>query len=668
MTHRSARGRSVVAVFVLLFFAWMPSAAFAGIHRDASSVSPAAQKVTITPRQGLLDFFGDGQFVTVSWSGFPANGAVYMRECERGATDYSSQCSQGGTYSTCGLSCPGVAFLGITAPDGSGSGVGQVAIGLINSTPRLDPIPGKSFICDYQNDCSLFVQPDAFDLSTSVEVPISFAQPADACPEGGTFVTGSGGSAGFRDFVGWSTKICNPPQNVGLQYTLRPASSALQDYIDGYADYAVSPLPFDGQQAADLKAKGRTAAFAPVSASGLVFAYRAFDQRTGNQITDLTLSPDILAKIFNGKITQWSDPAIKKLNPGVTFPTFIGAITRGDANEESWTLTRWLWANARDAWVSGGARSGIKPNPLSVGPTQLIPSFGQVFLVTGAGPEAKIVARGQDDLASTSVFGLVGFVDSSWAAQYDLPTVKIRFDDGTTVAATPDTIQNGIASMTDCGTGLLRPDVGVHDPHVWPMTTVSYMAVPHDARSSDNPPTPEVADALKQIIDFGVGKGSEDLPRGYVPLPNALKQQAHDVADTIMKGAPEPGAEECPTPPSGGGNGPNPPSSPGGPTTGGGPTGGPTGTPSSTPPSSPSPKPPTTVYVAAQRPPMVLAAARASMILPLTILFALMALVVSTCLLFGNRVTPYLAPATARIRQASPRALTQRMRSKRGGP
>jgi hypothetical protein len=44
-----------------------------------------------------------------------------------------------------------------------------------------------------------------------------------------------------------------------------------------------------------------------------------------------------------------------------------------------------------------------------------------------------------------------------------------------------------------------------------------------------------------------------------------------------------------------------------------------------------------------------------------------MALVVSTCLLFGNHVTARLAPATARIKQASPRAVTRRMRSKRGG-
>jgi ABC-type phosphate transport system substrate-binding protein len=668
MTRRSARGRPAVAAFVLLFLALAPTVALAGVHETTATA--AAAKVTITPHRDLLDFTGDGQFVTVDWSGFASQGAAYLRECTRGATDYGTQCSQGGFYSPCGLSCPGVTFLGLSSKDGTGSGIGQVAIGLINATQSLDPIPGKSITCDYQHDCSLFVMPDAFDMTTAIEIPITFATPADACPDGGAFTSGSGGSAGFRMFLGWATHICNPPQNVGLQYTLRPAQPALQDYVDGYADYAVGPLPLDDVQKAGLKAAGRTIAYAPVSASGLVFGFRIVDQRTGNQVTNLTLSPDILAKIFNGKIVQWNDPAIRKLNPGITFPTFIGAITRGDANEESLTLTRWLWADARDSWVSGGERSGIKPNPLSAGPTQLIPSFGQVYLVTGPTAEARITARGVDDFTSTSVYGLIGFMDSSWAAQYDLPTVKIRYDDGTTVAATPQTIANAVGRMTDCGSGLLQPDVSIQDSHVWPMPTVSYMAVPHDAKSSDSPPTTEVADTLASVIDYGVGKGQDDLPAGYVPLTGAMKAQAREVADTMMKGPEEPGAEPCkaPTPPGGGNGTPTPPT--GGGPTGGGPTGGgPTGgDPSTTPPGSPSPKPPTTVYVAAQRPPMMLAAARASMILPLTILFALMALVVGTCLLFGNHVTARLAPATARIKRASPRALTQRMRSKRGGP
>jgi phosphate transport system substrate-binding protein len=664
MRHRSHRGRSAVAAFVLLLVASAPVAAYAvARHAARSTAATAGPRATITPHQGLLDFSGDGQFVTVRWSGFAPQGAAYMRECTRGATDYHSQCSQGGLFSPCGLSCPGVAFLGLTGKDGSGEGVGQVAIGLINATQALDPIDGRSFACDFQNDCSLYVMQDPFDLTTAIEAPITFATPPDACPEGGAFTTGSGGSASFRMFLGWATQVCTPPQNVGLQYTLRPAQSALQDYVDGFADYAVGPLPLDRDQRAGLRAAGRTDAYAPVSLSALVFAFRLFDQKTGNQVTDLVLTPDILAKIFNGKIVQWSDPAIKKLNPGIAFPPFIGAITRGDANEESLTLTRWLWANAKDAWIQGGVGSGIKPNPLSGGPTDLIPSFGQVYLVTGPTAEARITARGENDFTSTSTYGLIGYIDSSWAAQFDLPTVKIRFDDGTTVAATPATISGALDHMTGCGSGLLTPDVTIHDSHVWPMPTVSYMVVPHNARDTDSPPTAEMADTLASVIRYGVGKGQDDLPAGYLPLPNDLRKQARDVADTIMKGPEELGAEPCPTPPV-----IDPPTPSPSPSVSPSPSMSPSPSVSpSSPVVSPSPSV-TTVVVPQQQPPMTLAAARASAILPAMVLLGLFSMLVSPVLLFGDRVGSRLAPVVGRIRRRSPIAMMRRKISQRGEP
>jgi hypothetical protein len=94
---------------------------------------------------------------------------------------------------------------------------------------------------------------------------------------------------------------------------------------------------------------------------------------------------------------------------------------------------------------------------------------------------------------------------------------------------------------------------------------------------------------------------------------------------------------------------------------------GPSPSPSESPSPSPSPEP-TTVYVAAQPPAMTLAAARAGVILPLTVLLGLISLVVSSMLLFGDRVTARLAPAAGRIRRASPIAKLRRKRSQEGGP
>ena len=432
--------------------------------------------VKIQPRAGLLDFTGDGQFVNVTWSHLPRGSVLYLRECVRGATDPGSQCAQPGYTSTCGDACPGIETLGLSDKTGSGSAVAQVAIGLINVKPNLDPIVGKTITCDYRDPCSLFVGTDPSHLTTMTELPISFATPPLACPVDGSPLTAEGGSAGFRlvEFD-WSVKVCAAPQNISLDYTLQPAATSLNDYIQGGlsgVDLAVVPGPMDASQRSALKTAGGTVAYAPVAASGLVFAYRVFDQRTGRQVSTLTLTPTLLAKIFTGQLTQWYlDKEIHRLNPGVAFPTFIATVGRGEANEDTLAMTSWMWANARNTWIAGGRRS--TPNPFASGPTDILPSLGQIDLVTGARGEARIIARGDGDVISTSTYGWIGYVDSSWASSYQLPAVRIKYPDGKVVKATSQTIAHGIHHMVRDDLGLLRPSYGREDPSAWPIPTIS---------------------------------------------------------------------------------------------------------------------------------------------------------------------------------------------------
>jgi phosphate transport system substrate-binding protein len=669
--------RIAAALLVLCLAIGAPAASAFAAHKNK------APHVKITPEKGLLEFFaGDGVFTTISWSGFPSRQPIYMRECVRGATDPTSQCSKGGAYGPCGPltpSCPGVPFLGSSDKTGRGTGVGEVAIGLINSTQSLDPIPGLSFICDYQDPCSLWVGTNPTDLSTGVMTPIGFATPADACPDSGTPLNGSTGSAPFRILLGWATKVCEPPDNIGMQTTLQTASAGIDGYISGQDDFAATSLPMDGAERNALKASGRTAAFAPIAASGLVFGYRLFDQRTGNQITNLVLTPEMLAQIFTGKVTRWYDlKGIQQLNPGVGFPQLIGAIARGDANEDSLVMTRWMWANARSTWVSGGVGSGIHPNPFGVGPTDLLPSLGQTYLVTGANKEASVIRNGDNnDFTSTSEYGLIGYLESSYAAQFSLPTVKIRLPNGQTVAATADTIRAGLAHMQpDCVTGLLEPDVGIQSSKIWPMPTVSYLMVPHGDATAKTKPTPEVAAAIDTLLHFATTDGAKALPAGYVALPDDLRTQAQDVAKTVEH-APKPkkdAAPVCPPPPPNDGGGtPTPPPSTS--------TGGGTGTGGTTPPVStggtstpsqtvsPSPAPttaPTTVIVAAKPPPMALTASKAGLILPSLVILGLIAAIVGFFLLYGDRLFARLAPISAGVKKASPTRL-MKGRSKGAG-
>jgi phosphate transport system substrate-binding protein len=647
--------RRALLIAVLVGSAAIGFVAIAPVQGQAAS-----RHATISPRNGLLDFTGDGQFATVTWEGFPHKGSVYMRECVRNAHDVATQCSQGGFYSPCGVSCPGTGFLGQSDPRGSGSGVAQIAIGDINTRQNFDPIDGLTFTCDFQHACSVFVMSDPDDLTSAIELPISFAKPATACPVGGTFLSGSGGSAGFRMFLGWAADVCKEPTNLGLQYVLRPARDALQDYVDGVSSYAVSSIPLDNAQAGSLPTDS---AFAPVAASGLVFAYRIFDQETGRQITDLTLSPSALARIFTGQVVQWKDDEITELNPDDVFPPFIGTIARGDASEETLLMTRWMWANAREDWIAGGEGSGIDPNPFAVGPTDLLPSLGQVALVTGARKEASVIARGEGDYVSTSTYGLIGYVDSSWAAQYELPTVKIRYDGGTTVAATPATIEAALPTMDMSSQGVLEANVSVQDPHVWPMPAVSYALVPYDAANAEAPPDPDLLAGLKTLLHFGLEEGQKNLARGYVPLPQELGTQASCVAGSIAEADPDqacipayggeaPGSTPGGGHGNGGGGSESPPPAFGGSAFGPGSSPPPTIEPTATATPTPSPTP-STVYVSPTPPPFVLSSSGASSIFPFLLVIGLVCAVLAPSVLYGDRAGRWSSKRLSRFKPGS---------------
>src|SRR5919107_3927461 len=59
-----------------------------------------------------------------------------------------------------------------------------------------------------------------------------------------------------------------------------------------------------------------------------------------------------LAKIFSGQITQWDDPAIKKLNKGVKLPgTKIAIVHRSDNSGTTYNFTEYL-STASPTWKS----------------------------------------------------------------------------------------------------------------------------------------------------------------------------------------------------------------------------------------------------------------------------------------------------------------------------
>ncbi|WLW53970.1 phosphate ABC transporter substrate-binding protein PstS [Streptomyces sp. YU58] len=148
-------------------------------------------------------------------------------------------------------------------------------------------------------------------------------------------------------------------------------------------------------------------------------------------VDKLTLDSATLAKIFDSKITNWNDPAIAKLNPGVKLPSLkIQPFHRSDESGTTDNFTKYLIATAKKdfpyeggkAWQAKGgqsasgssgvaqqvketngaigyfelsyAKDGIKPISLDTGASA--PVEATVDNATKAIAEAEVVGTGKD--------------------------------------------------------------------------------------------------------------------------------------------------------------------------------------------------------------------------------------------------------------------------------
>src|SRR4051812_38910214 len=69
-------------------------------------------------------------------------------------------------------------------------------------------------------------------------------------------------------------------------------------------------------------------------------------------VEQLQMSPDVIAKVFHGDITQWDDPAIAKENPDAKLPSErITVVHRSDDSGTTKNFTDYMNQTAPDTWT-----------------------------------------------------------------------------------------------------------------------------------------------------------------------------------------------------------------------------------------------------------------------------------------------------------------------------
>ena len=139
-------------------------------------------------------------------------------------------------------------------------------------------------------------------------------------------------------------------KTVNVAYNPSGSGDGRTQFIAGQIDFAGSDSAIKDEQADKAKERcvGGEAWNLPLVFGPIAVAYNL------DGVDKLVLNAEVLAKIFNGGITKWNDPAIAALNSGASLPDEkITTVIRSDSSGTTDNFQKYLDAASNGAWDVG---------------------------------------------------------------------------------------------------------------------------------------------------------------------------------------------------------------------------------------------------------------------------------------------------------------------------
>ncbi len=212
-------------------------------------------------------------------------------------------------------------------------------------------------------------------------------------------LAGAGASSQENAVAGWIAGFNDMAPGVTVTYDAVGSGGGREQFIAGATQFAGSDAALDEEELADAQERcyGGDVLELPLYISPIAVVYNLPDVDAEN----INMSAETLAKVFNGDITSWDDPAIAAENEGVELPAIdIIPVHRSDESGTTENFTEYLAAASNGAWPHEASGDWPVEGGQSGAQTQ-----GLIDTVTGAE-------------------GAIGYADASRAG--DLGTVAVK--------------------------------------------------------------------------------------------------------------------------------------------------------------------------------------------------------------------------------------------------
>ena len=295
-----------------------------------------------------------------------------------------------------------------------------------------------------------------------------------------------------------------------VTYNATGSGNGIKQFIAGQvnfagSDSALKTKPKDGKIETDeaKTACGSEAWNIPMVTGPIAVSYNLKDVKD-----PITLTPAVLADIFNGKITKWNDPAIAAVNKGVTLPAKdIKVFFRSDESGTTENFTKYLAASAKDKWTAEPGK-----------------------MWTGKGEGKAKTAGVTSSVKSTDG----GITYAEWSAAKDNELQVAKIDNGAgAVELTGASASKAISAAKIDGTGndlRLKLDYATKEAGAYPIVLVTYEVVCSKYKDA------EIGKSVKSFLTYFAG---DDIQKnlesqGYAPLPADIQGKVKTAVNAIQ--------------------------------------------------------------------------------------------------------------------------------------
>lgn len=317
-------------------------------------------------------------------------------------------------------------------------------------------------------------------------------------------LAGEGASSQDKAEQAWVAGFQTANPNVTVNYTATDSGGGRGKFLEGSVDFAGTDSALNDDELASSvdRCYGGTGIDLPVYISPIAVAFNI------EGVTELSLTPDVVAKIFAGAITTWDDPAVTELNSGVALSGPITVVHRSDDSGTSKNFQEYLAATAPDVWTFEVSNTW----PANV---------GQGANGTSGVVQTIQAAPGTIGYADASAVGTLGTVSLGVGSEFVAPTADAA---AATLDASPRAdgrADNDIVISIDRTTTASG---------AYPAILVSYLAV------CDTYDSQEKADLVKAYLSYVVspeGQEAAATAAGSAPLSDALRADVQAAIDAI---------------------------------------------------------------------------------------------------------------------------------------